>query len=76
MIQSSKADLTPLRHYDVGKTEVQSGHSWVELMEFIVSNRPLVVYQFWITVGTDGAPDSHKMLYSRMIPEPAGSSEV
>lgn len=60
--------------YTTSKAEVHSSANREEQMNFIVNNRPLVVYQFWIDTAPGG--DLHKMLYSKCIPEPAGVSEL
>ena len=52
------------------KAEVQATGGWNEIMKFILDNRPIVVYQFWIDLGKDGLPDTYKMLYSKIIPDP------
>jgi hypothetical protein len=56
--------------YNTTKAEVHAAVNNEEMMKFIVDNRPIVVYQFWIDTGKDGAPDMYKMLYSKAIPAP------
>lgn len=52
------------------EAKVHAAGSWDEIMKFILDNRPIVVYQFWIDLGVDGQPDAYKMLHSKVIPDP------
>lgn len=56
--------------YNTTKAQVYEAESHEGLMKFIVDNRPIVVYQFWIDLATEGKPELHKMLYSKAIPAP------
>jgi hypothetical protein len=56
--------------YTTSKADVYSASNNAELMKFIIDNRPIVVYQFWIISGKDGKPDEYKMLYSKAVPSP------
>jgi len=72
MIRVNGEDITVT--YTTSKAEVFSCKTREEQMKFIVDNRPIVVYQFWIDITPDG--DLQKMLYSKCIPEPASPSEL
>ncbi|MFA5766949.1 MAG: hypothetical protein WC919_03435 [Candidatus Paceibacterota bacterium] len=72
MIRVNGEDITVT--YTTSKAEVYSCKTREEQMKFIVDNRPIVIYQFWIDITPDG--DLQKMLYSKCIPEPACSSDL
>ena len=69
MIRVNGEDITVT--YTTSKAEVHSCKSREEQMKFIVDNRPIVIYQFWIDQTPEG--DIQKMLYSKCIPEPCAS---
>jgi hypothetical protein len=50
------------------RAKVFTAENWDEIMKFIIDNRPIVVYQFWIDTAID--IDSYNMLYSKVIPAP------
>ena len=55
--------------YTTRKAEVHEASGWDEMMRFILDNRPIVVYQFWIDTAAN-KPDIYKMLFSKVIPAP------
>jgi hypothetical protein len=53
---------------ETDKALVYTAGNWDEIMKFIIDNRPIVIYQFWIDTTID--VDSYNMLYSKVIPTP------
>jgi hypothetical protein len=61
-------NMTQEKNPETRKPEIVVAENWDGLMKFIVDNRPIVVYQFWIDTTTDA--DCYTMLYSKVIPAP------
>lgn len=52
---------------NITEKRVVTASNFEELAKFILDNRPITVYQFWIDTYAD-KPDEHKMSYSKIIP--------